>query len=134
MMKKRTKNSSKNLRVKNATQNEYDGIKFRSKLETYMYKVLKENGINTEYETKRYTLLPSFKFEDKTIRPITYLPDFIGDGFIIECKGYPNDAWPLREKLMKYYLSNNEPDIKYYLVHTKKEIDTLVKTLKSNIL
>lgn len=99
-----------------------------------MYKVLKENGINTEYETKRYTLLPSFKFEDKTIRPITYLPDFIGDGFIIECKGYPNDAWPLREKLMKYYLSNNEPNIKYYLVHTKKEIDTLVKTLKSNIL
>ena len=31
----------------------------------------------------------------KKIRAITYTPDFIGDGFIIECKGRPNESLPL---------------------------------------
>ena len=119
-------------KIKNATPNIYDGIKFRSKLETYCYKALKEAGIAAEYEPKSYTLLPKFTFDNATVRAITYKPDFIGDGFVIECKGFPNDAFPLREKLFKYYLINNEPNVRYYLVHTQKEVNALITKLKEN--
>ncbi len=119
-------------KIKNATPNIYDGIKFRSKLETYCYKALKEAGIAAEYEPKSYTLLPKFTFDNTTVRAITYKPDFVGNGFVIECKGWKNDAFPLREKLFKYYLTNNEPNVHYYLVHTQKEVDAMIKTLKEN--
>lgn len=79
----------------------------------------------------RYELLPAFTFENKKYRSITYKPDFVGDNFIIECKGYPNDAWALREKLFKYYLYNNEPNIKFYIVHTQKQVDEMINELKT---
>ena len=112
------------------TKIEYDGIKFRSKLEAYCYKKLKEANIYAEYEQHRYTLLPSFKFDNKTIRTITYLPDFVGKDFVIECKGYANESFPLREKLFKYYLTKNEPHMQYFLVKTQKQIDALIDKLK----
>lgn len=116
-------------KVKNATPNEYDGIKFRSKLETYTYKKLKEANIYSEYEQHRYELLPAFTFQGNKVRAITYLPDFVGDNFIIECKGFPNEAWPLREKLFKYYLKDT--NYKFYVVHTQKEVDKLILELKN---
>ena len=127
MVRKRTKKEGK---VKNATPTQLDGIKFRSKLEAYTYKKLKEANIYAEYEQYRYMLLPSFIFENKTVRAITYLPDFVGNNFIIECKGFPNEAWPLREKLFKYYLTNNMPNYSFYLVRNQKQVDELVKVLK----
>ena len=119
-----------NKKVKNATKTTIDGITFKSKLEAYTFQKLKQLPIKFEYESKRYQLLSKFKFNNETIRAITYLPDFISDNIIIECKGYKTDAWPLREKLMKYYLATNEPDIKYYIVHTQKEVDKLIELLK----
>lgn len=127
MVRKRTKKEGK---VKNATPTQLDGIKFRSKLEAYTYKKLKEANIYAEYEQYRYMLLPSFIFENKTVRAITYLPDFVGNNFIIECKGFPNEAWPLREKLFKYYLTNNMPNYSFYLVRNQKQVDELVKKLR----
>ena len=127
MVRKRTKKEGK---VKNATPTQLDGIKFRSKLEAYTYKKLKEANIYAEYEQYRYMLLPSFIFENKTVRAITYLPDFVGNNFIIECKGFPNEAWPLREKLFKYYLTNNMPNYSFYLVRNQKQVDELIKKLK----
>lgn len=118
-------------RVKNATPNIVDGIKFRSKLESYTYKKLKEANIYAEYEQHRYELLPAFDFSGKKIRAITYLPDFVGYDFIIECKGFPNEAWPLREKLFKYYMNRFLPNHRFYLVHTKKEVDTMIDELKT---
>jgi len=88
----------------------YDGIKFASGLEKYMYIVLKEAKIKAKYEGQTYELVPSFSFNNKSyerqanskgeykerggkkIRAITYTPDFVGNGFIIECKGRPNES------------------------------------------
>lgn len=126
----RRKSTKKQGKVKNATPNEYDGIKFRSKLETYTYKKLKEAKIKADYEKHRFELLPAFTFGEKKYRPMTYLPDFVGDRFIIECKGYPNEAWPLREKLFNYYLYRFEPNIKFYVVHTQKQVDELIIKLR----
>lgn len=119
-----------NKKVKNATKVEIDGIKFRSKLEAYTYKKLKEANLHADYECCRYELLPGFVYDGKKIRAMTYLPDFVGNGFIIECKGFGNDAWPLREKLFKYYLSNNIPNIKFYVVRNQKEVDKLITELR----
>lgn len=130
-MRKQTKKKSEG-RVKNATPNTVDGIKFRSKLESYTYKKLKEANIYADYEQHRYELLPAFEFSGKKIRAITYLPDFVGYGFIIECKGFPNEAWPLREKLFKYYMNRFLPNHRFYLVHTQKEVDAMIDELKTN--
>lgn len=130
-MRKQTKKKSEG-RVKNATPNIVDGIKFRSKLESYTYKKLKEANIYADYEQHRYELLPAFEFSGKKIRAITYLPDFVGHDFIIECKGFPNEAWPLREKLFKYYMNRFLPNHLFYLVHTQKEVDAMIDELKTN--
>ena len=119
-----------NKKIKNATQLIVDDIKFKSKLEAYTYKKLKEANIDVEYESRKYELLPAFIFNTKKIRPITYTPDFIGKHFIIECKGYPNDAFPLKLKLFYYYLYINNININYYIVHNQKEVDNLIKLLK----
>ena len=119
-----------NKKVRNATKQEIDGIIFRSKLEAYMYQKLKEADIKVDYELHRYTLLPAFIYDNSKIRAITYLPDFVGKDFVIECKGYANESFPLREKLFKYYLTNNEPNTNYYLVRTQKQVDELIDALK----
>lgn len=118
-------------KIKNATPNILDGIKFRSKLETYTYKKLKEANISAEYEQHKYELLPAFTFNGKKYRPITYLPDFVGNNFVIECKGFPNDVFPLKAKLFNYYLYKYMPDTNYYIVHTQKQVDELIKKLKT---
>lgn len=121
-----------NKKVKNATKVTIDGITFRSKLEAFTYQTLKENGIAAEYERYRFELLPKFTYQNENIRAITYLPDFVGKDFIIECKGFATDAWPNREKLFKFYLANNSPNVKFYLVKTQKQVKELIKTLKNN--
>ena len=62
---------------------------------------------------------------------MTYLPDFVGKDFIIECKGFPNDSWPLRKKLFEYALVRNNLQYNFYEVHTQKEVDALVLNLKT---
>ena len=101
---------------------EYDGIKFQSGLEKHMYVALKKAKINSQYEGQTYELVPSFNFDqeayerqsngkgeyrnrgNKKILNIKYTPDFVGDGFIIECKGRANETFPIRWKLFKMYL------------------------------
>lgn len=118
-------------KVRNATPTEYDGIKFRSKLEMYTYKKLREARINADYEQHRFELLPAFvALSGKKYRAMTYLPDFVGKGFIIECKGFPNESWPLRKKLFEYALVRDNLKYDFYEVHTQKEVDTLVLNLK----
>ena len=129
-MRKSTKNVNK--KIKNAQPNIYDNIKFRSKLETYTYKKLKEAQINAEYEQHRFELLPAFTFLGKKIRPITYLPDFVGNNFIIECKGFGNDTWPIREKLFKYKLFITNDTRQFYVVKNQKEVDNCINQIKSS--
>ena len=126
---------------------EYDGIKFASGLEKYMYIVLKEAKIKAKYEGQSYELVPSFSFKNKSyerqanskgefkerggkkIRAITYTPDFIGDGFIIECKGRPNESFPIRWKLFKLYLYHTRSEVTLYKPQNQKECDETVNLI-----
>lgn len=118
-------------KVNNATPNEFDGIKFKSKLETYTYQKLQENGITAGYESERFTLVPAFNYQNEAVRAMTYLPDFVGKDFIIECKGFGNDAFPLRWKIFKYVLFQQKSNYKLYLVRNKQEVDQVIATLKN---
>lgn len=116
-------------KVRNATPNIYDGIKFRSKLETYTYKKLKEAGIDAEYESTHFKLIPKFEYNGEKVRAMTYLPDFVGKNFIIECKGLVTDSFPLRWKIFKYYLKQENKDYKLFLVRNQKQVDEMVNEL-----
>ena len=122
-------NTRQNKKVRNATPLVYDGIQFRSKLEAYCYKKLVQNNIKADYEKNKYVLIEKFKYQDKTILPITYTPDFVGDAFIIECKGNMNDAFPIRFKLFKYYLYTNNLNYKLFLPRNQKDVDKVVLEL-----
>ncbi|MCK9544657.1 MAG: DUF1064 domain-containing protein [Novosphingobium sp.] len=119
----------KNVKVKNATPMTCDGIKFRSKLEVYCYKKLLQNNIKADYEIQTFTVLESFKYLNEVIRKITYTPDFIGEEFIIECKGMMNDAFPLRYKLFKYFLFKNGLEYDLYLPRNQKDVDKMIVTI-----
>ena len=127
MVRKRTKKEGK---VKNVTPTQLDGIKFRSKLEAYTYKKLKEANIKAEYEPIHFELIPKFEYQGEKIRAMTYLPDFVGKDFIIECKGLIGDSFPLRWKIFKYTLMKRDSNYKLYLVRNQKQVDELVKKLK----
>jgi hypothetical protein len=118
-------------RVRNATAVDAYGLHFRSKLELYTYEALKAAGIAAKYEPKHFTLLPKFEYMGEKIRPITYLPDFIGKAFVIECKGLMGDSFPLRFKLFKHYLKKHHSKMKCYLVRNHKQVDEMIKELKS---
>jgi len=121
-MKKNYKRKRGPVQSKKVT---YDGIKFASGLERYMYQALKKNKIDAIYEGATFEIVPEFHFNNlsyertsngkgefkergnKKVLPIKYTPDFICPNytFIIECKGRANESFPLRWKLFKKYIS-----------------------------
>ena len=125
-----------------------DGITFASGLEKYMYNALKKAGINAVYEGKTYTVFPEFEFPnisiercangkgefknrgEKKILPIKYTPDFIGDDFIIECKGRANESFPLRWKMFKKAVKTQHPSVIIYKPQNQKECDETIKYIQ----
>ena len=103
----------------------YDGINFASGLERYMYMALRKAKITSLYEGQTFELSEAFEFPfesyercgngkgeyknrgNKKILNIKYTPDFVGKGFIIETKGRANESFPLRWKLFKRLLIEN---------------------------
>ena len=125
----------------------HDGVTFQSGLEKYMYIALKKAKIKAKYEGQTYELVPSFSFKNKSyerqanskgefkergrkkVRAITYTPDFVGAGFIIECEGRANESFPIRWKLFKRYISLHHPDITLYKPQNKKECEETVNLI-----
>ena len=124
-----------------------DGLTFASGLEAYMYKALKAANIKASYEGWTFDLIREFDFNidvyercangkgdyknrgHKTIRKISYTPDFIGQGFIIECKGRPNESFPIRWKLFKKYVSERLHSVTLYKPQNQKECDETVSLI-----
>jgi len=122
---KRRQRKPQNKKVRNATTKVYKGIKFRSKLELFTYRKLEDAGIKALYEKKKYVLQEGFRYPatvyepHKTkgyvstttkIRDITYTPDFVDPQgrWIIEVKGFANDVFPLKWKMFKDHLMQQE--------------------------
>jgi len=128
----------------------YDGHNFASGLERYMYMALKKAKIRAKYEGETFVLMNGFHFENesyekqangkgefinrgsKRILPIKYTPDFIGEDFIIECKGRANESFPMRWKLFKRLVSQQFPNYTLYKPQNQKECDRVIEIIKSN--
>lgn len=125
----------------------YDGHNFASGLERYMYMALKKAKIRSKYEGETFVLINGFHFENesyerqanskgdftnrgsKRILPIKYTPDFIGDDFIIECKGRPNESFPIRWKLFKRLMTEQFPGYVLFKPQNQKECDRVVEII-----
>ena len=130
----------------------YHGIIFKSRLELYAYKKLKEAKIKFDYEKYSFIIMNKFDFNGKSmemyrrkgekifdwqspmIRSISYKPDFVNlrNGWIIECKGHPNDAFPNKWKLFKQYLNDNEFTVDLFMPRNNKQIDIVIEYIKKN--
>ena len=128
-----------------------DGIQFASGLEKYMYLALKHAGIPALYEGQTFELIESFDFPfecyercangkgvyknrgNRKILNMKYTPDFVGKGFIIECKGRANESFPLRWKIFKKLMSERRigPFV-LYKPQNQKECDETVKLILQN--
>ena len=160
-MKDMVLNKTKNVKVKNASICEYDGVVFKSKLELFCYKQLQLNNIPFIYQPEKTVLLESFKTNFKCYeslgkihrdkskkiisdnrrfdltdnnREISYTPDFIGvdDNWIIETKGFANDSFPLRWKLFKSVLMEAGFDGVLMMPENQKEILQCIEIIKEN--
>jgi hypothetical protein len=141
----------KGTSISKAKKYTYKGVEYKSGLEKYMAQVLSENGILFQYEPTKFEVQPKFKFEtesyerqangkgefknrgEKAVLPITYTPDFIGEGFIIETKGYANESFPMKWKMFKFMVHNELMNVVLYKPQNRKECDETVKLiLKKN--
>ena len=146
-LKKRYKRKKGPVRSKKVT---FDGIKFASGLEKYMYQALKKAKIKAKYEGQTYIIQEGFEFKNesyerqsngkgelvnrgcKKILPIKYTPDFISDSFIIECKGRANESFPLRWKMFKKYVNDNLKHVTLYKPQNQKECDKVIELIIKN--
>tara|TARA_Y100000114_G_C11739646_1_gene318190 strand:- start:593 stop:955 length:363 start_codon:yes stop_codon:yes gene_type:complete len=120
-----------------------------------MYKSLEKAKIKTLYEGKTFSLVEGFTFDNasyektrvkkylhdrgnKNILPIKYTPDFLDaqepPRFIIECKGNPNEAFPIRWKLFKKYLMDKNIKAELFMPRNQKDCLEVVKIIQESIL
>ena len=129
----------------------FDGIKFASGLEKYMYIALKNAKIHAVYEGATFELQEGFMFDidsyerqgngkgaminrgQKKILNIKYTPDFVSSSFIIECKGRANESFPLRWKMFKKYVNRKMKHVTLYKPQNQKECDEVVNLILNKI-
>lgn len=114
-----------------------DGIDFASTAERFCYRLLKANGMYGPgkfiYEAKQFMLLSPFTFAGKKYQPIRITPDFVDETnkVILEVKGRAVELFAMRWKLMKWYLSVNDPTYGVFLTKSNQtDITKIVNEIK----
>ena len=118
--------SKYNIEIGNKEKRTYDGITFDSELELKYYKEvickgLEQGNIKNFERQKSYELQPTFRYNGKTIRAVTYVADFVieySDGKIevIDIKGFADTTAVLKKKLFMY----KYPDVLYKWISYSK--------------
>jgi len=129
----------------------FKGIPYKSSLEKAMGILLDSEGIDFEYEPVKIQVMQGFDFPfkcferqsngkgdmvdrgNKKVLGISYTPDFVGEDFIIETKGYANETFPLRWKMFKKWLTENGHDPEKFVIYKPqkvKECEEVVKLIK----
>lgn len=105
---------------------------------------MEEEGIPFAYEPKSVTLVPSFSFENisfekrgkkfklanTNIRAITYKPDFVGEGWVMETKGFRRPAFDIRWKLYKRVLAESGEEILLLMPSNQEETNICARIIK----
>ena len=148
------KKINRRKQITRSTKVEYQGLNFASKLEMHMYKLLQKAKIPVQYEGKTFSLVNGFDFTNasyektrlkkylhdrgnKNILPIKYTPDFLDvqdpPRFIIECKGNPNEAFPIRWKLFKKYLIDENIKADLFMPRNQKDCAEVVRIIQESL-
>ena len=130
----------------NSKKTSYNGIDFQSLLEKTMYKLLHDEKIDVAYEEKTFTIFDALVYpqacyegtkkklynKGSKIRPITYTPDFVDPNgkWIIETKGYANESFPLRWKLFKRHLKDNNLTYVLFMPRNKAQCQEVLELIK----
>ena len=149
-----------NMKVKNAEEHIYNGIKFNSGLEVTAYKMFSEAGFDFKYEPSTFHVLEGKKFSvpcydqhnDRKLKKnvwglnsyktqsIKYTPDFIfyitnSSGaevmVVVETKGKANDRWIYVKKLFLAHLEKYYPESMFFEVHNQKQLKAAIEIIKS---
>ena len=143
-----------NKKVIGATECVVDGIRFKSRWEGEVYQMLKEAGLNPQYEELKIHLqetfepkvpfytrvrdrrrIPGFKIDNYKVRAITYSPDFKVEYnnkvYFIEAKGIRTDRYQIIVKLFRKWLETHYPDSIVFEVYTKKHVKDTIKIIKN---
>lgn len=144
-MKRKRKKGKAMVNSKNL---EFKGIMYKSSLERNMAVLLEAAGIKFKYETLKIDLVPGFLFPFKSyerqsngkgemvdrggkkVLPLTYTPDFIGEDFIIETKGYANEAFPTKWKMFKNWLTQNGYSPENFVIYKPQKISECEEVVK----
>ncbi len=120
--------------------------KFRSKLEAECWELLKKSKLHFEYEPWSVTLFDDFvadmdtfqrwgkKFKkaNPIVRGPKYTPDFVGENWVIETKGYLHPRQALVWKLFRKWVHDNKKNWLLFMPHNKKEIKQCINIIKNN--
>jgi hypothetical protein len=134
--------------IVNAKKITIDGINFASTLESTMYKLLKESGIEAGYESQVYVLVDGFAYKEENwertrkdspemsdkrkAQPMRYTPDFVSpdESFVIEVKGRPNERFPVVWKLFKDLMNKRDKPPVLFMPKSKVDCEQVIKILK----
>jgi hypothetical protein len=111
---------------------EYNGKKFRSRLEIQTAKTLDELGIPYSYEERKIILQEGFRcqYQKNKVIGISYTPDFVIGPIMLECKGFETPEWKIKKKLLFKWLTENEPNTIFYQIHDARK--SLLECLDSH--
>lgn len=134
--------------VKSKGKFPFKGIEYNNTFERKMAMLLDEADIPFEFEPKTFMLVEPFVFPlvsyerqsnqkglminrgQKKVQGIKYTPDFVGEGFIIETKGYANETFPMRWKLFKNLLTQQGVKTEDLVIFKPQKISELVEVVK----
>lgn len=152
-----------NKKVKNATPKEWGGIKFKSILETTVYRTLVENGFEPKYEERTFDIFPKYEpnipfytkndfkklnkkitkvsdtlvLDSRSQQAITYTPDFMfdykGRTIVVEVKGFQNELYPYKMKMFRKYLESCQGNYEIWEIYSKKQLTECINLLKNEI-
>lgn len=120
----------KQNKIANAQKVEIDGEKFASKLELYLFNLLKAVKIPFLFQVT-YVLQEGFKFHGKAISPIKIIVDFYIEEFdlLIDTKGFQLADNKIKYKMLKKKLFEEGKATTIEMPRTKDECQALVNRL-----
>lgn len=133
--KKTKKTEGANKKVRNAkkvihTSDEGVETKLDSGLELFFFTQCLNKGIKVEREPK-FTIQPKFQYLNEKIREINMFPDFFLplNNVLCEVKGYQNDVFPIKRKMLLYHLHTTNQTVRYVVLKNRKEILDFINSL-----
>jgi hypothetical protein len=142
--------SNHEMKYKNQIK-EHNGVRYKSMLELTCATLLTQSNIDFKYEPIDYLLVDSGNYsgiiyEKKVskgtkiygpikgkIRSISYTPDFVGDNWIIETKGYETPEFKLKWKLFQHELLKQGKSPHLFKPTNKKELVQTITIIKELI-